>query len=330
MRCRTITYTSTTVCPSHTVRQCASPSQPGVLPQTSYEQDMCEIAAAKACSQLGSTFSAETDDCKKFACVSQPSTCDVDADCSAAAQEAIQKSVPYCTWWRNQVLTGCSWQQQPSAEWEKQYQSQCVVSDVFSDLGDPSMPGLGWHRQYFFKFTQALRAGIPLYDRQVQPVDADMGMVAFAANVSSFSLTSSWAGKSSDDKLVQGFCITLIIVLVVAVLTIVTHVGVLQCVRVCVFYTYIHTHTEDRQIHACMHAYIHICMHADLCYACTNLYRCCRCCAEATSSTSHRERSLSSKSSVCTCRYYTCARVCITCVYTYTSHRIQSAREHVF
>ena len=93
LRCRTITYTATSVCPTHTVRQCASAKQPSTTPQTSYEIDMCHIAAAKACSQIGSSFSSATDDCTQFGCVNAPDTCDVDADCSVAAQE-----VPCLAW----------------------------------------------------------------------------------------------------------------------------------------------------------------------------------------------------------------------------------------
>lgn len=41
--------------------------------------------------------------------------------------------------------------------------------------------------------SELIRRGVPLYDRQVKPVDATLGFVAFAANASSFSLSDSWS-----------------------------------------------------------------------------------------------------------------------------------------
>jgi hypothetical protein len=230
LKCRTITYSKTSVCPTHVMRQCLSANQPSSVPQTSYDMDMCKISASKACSQIGSSFSSTTGDCKKFACVGSPDTCDTDADCGVAAQEAIQKSLPYCTWWRNQVIMGCSWAENPSAAWETQYENQCIVAKPFSD-SPKSMPGLGWHRQQFLKFTKALRAGVPLYDRRVRVVEVEEGFVVFTANVSKFSLSSSWNGDGKDDRLIQGFCITLVISAVVMFVTTCVHIGLLPFLR---------------------------------------------------------------------------------------------------
>jgi len=178
LKCKSIQYTATAVCAQHTARQCASAQQPGVLPQTSHDAQMCEIVAVKACSQIGSSFSNASDDCRKWACQSAPDECDVDDDCGASAQEAIQKSVPYCNWWYRQVADGCSLSESPAPIWEQQYRAQCVISSASTDA--PSkLPGLGWHRQNFLKFTEQFRHGVPLYDRDANPVDAAQGVYVY-------------------------------------------------------------------------------------------------------------------------------------------------------
>jgi hypothetical protein len=46
------------------------------------------------------------------------------------------------------------------------------------------------------------------YDREVRTVDVSKGVVAFAANASSFSIAAAWAGKGGiSDKLAQGVCV---------------------------------------------------------------------------------------------------------------------------
>ena len=187
------------------------------------------MAAAKACSQIGSAFSkgSTSGDCSKWACESLPDTRDADADCTVMAQAAILKSIPYCTWWRNQVTSVCIWQQQPSAEWEKQFQSQCLESPALKSDSSANFRGIGWHRHHFLKFTNIIRQGMPMYDRQVKAVDPAAGFVYLVANISTFSLSSSFAGKTKSDRLVQGCIVTVLLCLVVAVSTALLHAVVL-------------------------------------------------------------------------------------------------------
>jgi hypothetical protein len=140
------------------------------------------------------------------------------------AQAAILKSIPYCTWWRNQVTTGCV---APSAEWEKQFQSQCLQSPALKSDSSANFRGIGWHRHHFLKFTEVIRQGVPMYDRQVKAVDPAAGFAYLVANISTFSLSSSFAGKSKSDRLVQGCIVTVLLCLVVAVSTALLHAVVL-------------------------------------------------------------------------------------------------------
>jgi hypothetical protein len=74
---------------------------------------------------------------------------------------------------------GCVWQQQPSAEWEKQFQSQCLQSPALKSDSSANFLGIGWHRHYFLKFTEVIRQGVPMYDRQVKAIDPAAGFTYF-------------------------------------------------------------------------------------------------------------------------------------------------------